>query len=139
MVKTGAAVLGGVLALLWALGLAIDRHATILWFDAVLALVSFAVVLLEHEEEMGTTRAAAPGLIGVGLVAVGIGGLALGQPRWASWANLLMACAYLALAVASAGRARGVHLHMNVPALAHARVRVTDAIARRRGGARRRP
>jgi hypothetical protein len=108
MIRVGAIVLGVGLALLWALGLWADRSATILWFDAVLALLSFGVAALEREDELGVSRGGAPALIALGLAAVGILGTAAGQARWAAIANFVFACAYAALAVAGASR-RGQH------------------------------
>jgi hypothetical protein len=106
MIKRGTVALGIALAVLAAVGLRVDRQASILWFDLVAAVLSVGVAALEQEDEMGPSRAGGPAVIGLGLAAVWIAGLVSQQPRWAVWANFLAACAYLALAAmgAAAGR-----------------------------------
>jgi hypothetical protein len=115
MIRIGTVALGGALALLWAVGLAVDRQAVVLWFDAVAALLSFGVAAIEHEEELGMSRAAGPAIIGLGLAAIWILALAWKQPAWVAWANFVAAGCYLALAAAGAMRAR------HPAPLAHAR------------------
>lgn len=111
MVRMGAIALGIGLTALWALGLWADRGAVILWFDAVLALLSFGVAGLEREDELGASRGGGPALIALGLATVAIVSVASRQPRWVSAANFLFACAYLGLAIASATRGRHVYAH----------------------------
>jgi hypothetical protein len=43
-------------------------------------------------------------VLGLGLAALWIAGLATHQPRWATWANFLAACASLSLGVVAASR-----------------------------------
>ena len=111
MVKTGMIVLGIGLTALWALGLWADRTAVILWFDAVLALLSFGIAGLEREEEMGASRGGGPALIALGLATVAIVSVATGQRAWVSGLNFLAACAYLGLAIAAASRGRHAYAH----------------------------
>lgn len=115
MVRIGAIVLGIGLTALWALGLWADRSALILWFDAVLALLSFGVAGLEREDEMGATRGGGPALVALGLTAVVIGSMASGQPAWVSAANFVFACAYLVLAIVAASRGRHVYARARSP------------------------
>jgi hypothetical protein len=102
MVRTWMIVLGFALALLWLLGLAADRQVTLLWFDAVAALLSFAAAGLIDEHDLGARRAGAPAVLGFGLAAVWIAGLAMRAPPWAVWANFALACGYFGLAIAAA-------------------------------------
>jgi len=111
MVRLGCIALGGALAALWALGLWADRSATILWFDAVFALLAFSVAALEREDELGASRGGAPALLALGLGIVAIVGLAAGQPRWAVWANFLAAFGALAIAIAGASSGREAYAH----------------------------
>jgi hypothetical protein len=99
-------VLGFALALLWLLGLAADRHVTLLWFDAVAAALSFTQAALMREDELGTTRGGGPAVIGLGLAAVWIAGMAMREPPWAVWANFALACGYIGLAIAAAASGR---------------------------------
>ena len=131
MIRAGAIALGIGLTALWALGLWADRSAVILWFDAVLALLSFGVAGLEREDELGLSRGGPPALIALGLAVLAIVGIAAGQPRWVNGANFLFACAYLALAIAGASH-RGQH------AFAQARSRMRPITWPRRGPARHR-
>ena len=102
MVRTWMIILGCALALLWLLGLAADRQVTMLWFDAVAALLSFAAAGLLHEHDLGPTRAGAPAVLAFALAAIWIVGLAMRQPPWAVWANFALACGYFGLAIAAA-------------------------------------
>jgi hypothetical protein len=106
MIRRGSIVLGVALLFLWAIGLRIDDGAEILWFDLVAAVVAFGIAALEREDEIGATRGLTPAILGLGLGALWIGGLATGQPRWAAWANFIAACAFLGLAIAAASRGR---------------------------------
>jgi hypothetical protein len=132
MIRVGVIVLGIGLTALWALGLWADRSAVILWFDAVMALLSFGVAGIEREDELGVSRGGAPALIGLGLAVIAIAGVARGQPRWANGANFLFALAYLSLAVVGASQ-RGQQ------AFAQARSRIRPVTWPRRGAARHRP
>jgi len=112
MVRTWLIILGFALALLWLLGLAADRSVTLLWFDAVAAVLSFTQAALIHEQDLGATRGGGPALLGLGLAAVWIAGLAMREPPWAVWANFALACGYLGLAIAAAAsREREVSGH----------------------------
>jgi hypothetical protein len=106
MIRRGSIVLGVALLFLWAIGLRADDRAVILWFDLVAAVLAFGVAALENEDELGATRGLGPAVVGLGLAAVWIGSLATGQPRWAAWANFILACAFLGLAIAGASRGR---------------------------------
>ncbi len=97
-------VLGAALALLAVIGLAVDRQATLLWFDAIAAMISIGgAFIVEDEREIGLSLGLGPMVIGLGLIAVfiaGVAGLAGHQPAWAVWANFVLGCASLALGVA---------------------------------------
>jgi len=129
MIRKGVVGLGVALAAFAVIGLRVDSGATILWFDLVAAVLSVGIAGLEHEEEMGASRALAPVLVGLGLAAVWIGGLAAGQPRWAAWGNFVAAAAYLGLAAASVAR-----MGEALPAARGLRARVPRP--RRRSGTR---
>jgi hypothetical protein len=103
MMQKGAFIIGMVMGIVWWFGLGADRSATILWFDAVGAVLSFGIGALVDGE---TRPSQAPGaaVLGMGLAAVWAVGMATHQPAWANWMNFLFAMAYLALAIGAATR-----------------------------------
>ena len=115
MVRKGVVILGIGLALLAAIGLAVDRQAHLLWFDVLAAVLSIGEVGLINERDLAAAAGAGPAVIAVGLTAVWIVGLASHQPAWTVWANFAFACAYLLLAIAAAARG-----HRRVARQAHA-------------------
>jgi hypothetical protein len=104
MLRISSFVLGLALGLFWLIGLQLDRSATILWFDAVAAIVSFATGALIDEPERNTAIAAPPVILGLGLAALWIFGTAGGQPAWVNWLNLFFGLCYLGVAVMAARR-----------------------------------
>ncbi|HSS40100.1 MAG TPA: hypothetical protein VLT58_15140, partial [Polyangia bacterium] len=70
MVRKSCFVLGIGLAILWWVGLSENHSATVLWFDAVAAVLSFGMAALVEEPEHSPGRAAGPAVLGVGLAAV---------------------------------------------------------------------
>jgi hypothetical protein len=102
MVRISSFVLGLALALFWWIGLQLDRSATILWFDAVAAILSFAVGGLVDDEHPASAHAAPPALLGLGLAVLWIAGTAGGQPAWVNWLNLFFGLTYLAVAAITA-------------------------------------
>ncbi len=100
MVRKSSYVIGLGLALLWWIGLSVDHSATLLWFDAVGAVVAFAIGgLVDDTLEHNPGNAFGPALLGLGLAAVWIIGIATHQPRWATWVQVPFAVACLAVAV----------------------------------------
>src|SRR6478735_1558479 len=53
MVRKSSFVIGLGLALLWAIGLGLNGHATMLWFNAVAAIVAFGIAGLVDERTTG--------------------------------------------------------------------------------------
>ncbi len=102
MVRKSCFVLGIGLAILWWVGLSENQSATVLWFDAVAAVLSFGMAALVEEPEHSPGRAAGPAVLGVGLAAVWIGGMAAHQPIWASWLNFVFALAFMGVATSAA-------------------------------------
>ena len=104
MVRRSSLIIGVGLALLWAIGLGLDRHASLLWFNAVAAIIAFSIGGLiqdEHDPANGVGLA----ILGLGLAALWIVGIASRQPTWAVWAQFPFAVACLAVAVmAASGR-----------------------------------
>lgn len=91
MLRKGLLILGGALALLSVVGLAVDRRATMLWFVVIAAILSIGVAfVVEDEHALGISRGAGPAVIGVGLIGVFVVGLAAHQPPWAVWLTLLL-------------------------------------------------
>jgi hypothetical protein len=112
MVRKSSLLLGLGLAILWWFGLHRDASATVLWFDAVAAVLSFGVAGIIGDGEESPAVSAVPALMGLGLGAVWLAGMARGQPAWANWMNFLFAVAYLGVAIASTvGARRRVHAH----------------------------
>lgn len=103
MVRRSSLVIGLGLALLWWIGLSLDRSATMLWLNGVAALIAFAIAGLVDETEPNPANAFGPGMLGLGLTALWIVGLTTHQPAWATWANFLFAAACLAVAVMAVG------------------------------------
>ena len=98
MLRKGLLILGGALALLSVIGLAVDPQATVLWFSVIAAILSIGgAFLVEDEHALGISRGAGPTVIGLGLVAVFIVGLASHQPAWAVWLTLLLGLGELML------------------------------------------
>jgi len=122
MVRRSSFVIGLGLALLWGIGLRLSPHASMLWFDAVAAVIAFSIaVLVDDTVEHDAGNALAPALLGLGLAALWIVGIASRQPAWIAWVQLPFAVACLGVAVMTAG-ARDVE----VGSRAHARTyRVT--------------
>jgi hypothetical protein len=107
MVRRSSYIIGLGLALLWWIGLSFKSNAGLLWFDAVGAVLAFGIAgLVDDTVESHPSYALGPAILGLGLTAVWIAGMASGQPAWASWMNFLFAAACLAVAVmaATAGR-----------------------------------
>jgi len=100
MVRIGSWVIGLGLALFWWIGLSLNHSATLLWFDAVAAVVAFGIGgLVDDSTEERASYALGPAVLGLGLAVVWIVGLATGQPAWVSWPNFAFACASLAISV----------------------------------------
>ena len=108
MIRKGSFLIGAGLALTWWIGLSLDSSAKILWFDAVAAVLAFGIGgIVDDSVEHRQSYAAGPAVLGVGLAALWIMGMAFHQPMWANWLNFLFAAASLGLAV-TAGSKRHV-------------------------------
>ena len=101
MVRKSCFILGIALGIFWWIGLSENQGATLLWFDAVAAVLAFGTAALLSEPERNPSRAFGPALIGLGLAVVWIGGMATGQPLWASWLNFAFAVAFLGVAASA--------------------------------------
>ena len=106
MVRRGSWVLGLGLALFWWIGLSLNHSATILWFNAIGAVVAFAIGGLVDDTEHNPANAFGPGMLGLGLAAVWIVSIATREPAWITWLNFLFAVACLAVAVLALGQRR---------------------------------
>jgi hypothetical protein len=107
MVRRSSFVIGLGLALLWWIGLSLNHSAGLLWFDAVGAILAFAIAgLVDDTVESSPANALGPAVLGLGLAAVWITGLASGQPRWVSWMNFLFAVVSLGVAAMAAAEGR---------------------------------
>src|SRR5262245_51538158 len=107
MVRRSSFIIGLGLALLWWIGLSLNHNATLLWFDAVGAVLAFGIGgLVDDTIERKQAYAFGPAVLGLGLALVWIAAMASSQPRWVAWFNFLFAVASLTVAVlaASAGR-----------------------------------
>jgi hypothetical protein len=104
MVRKSSFVIGLGLALLWGVGLKLSPHASMLWFDAVAAVIAFSIALLVDDTvEHDPGNALAPALLGLGLAAVWIVGVASREPAWLAWVHLPLAIACLGVAIMTAG------------------------------------
>lgn len=104
MVRKSSFVIGLGLALFWWIGLSLKPGATMLWFDAIAAVVAFAIGgLVDDSVETKPANAFGPAILGLGLAVVWIAGIASGQPAWVVWPNFAFAAACLAVAVMTAG------------------------------------
>jgi hypothetical protein len=104
MVRKSSYVIGLGLALLWVIGLGVNRHATLLWFDAVAAIIAFGIgSLVDETGEHNPANAFGPAMLGLGLAALWIVGIASSQPAWVAWLNFPFAVACLAVAVTAVG------------------------------------
>lgn len=107
MVRRSSFIIGLGLALLWWIGLSLNHNATLLWFDAVGAVLAFGIGgLVDDTFEHQPSYALGPAMLGLGLAVVWIAGMASGQPRWVAWFNFLFAAASLAVAVRAAAAGR---------------------------------
>ncbi len=105
MVRKGSFLIGAGLALMWWIGLSLDASAKILWFDAVAAVLAFGIGgLVDDSVEKRQSYAAGPAVLGIGLAALWVLGMAFGQPMWANWLNFGFAAASLGLAVAAGSK-----------------------------------
>lgn len=109
MVRKSCFILGMGLAILWWVGLSENHLATVLWFDAVAAVLSFGMAALLEEPERSPSRAIGPAVLGLGLAGVWIGGMGAHQPMWASWLNFAFAVAYLGVATSAVLGTRWAH------------------------------
>jgi len=109
MVRKSCFVLGIGLAILWWVGLSQNQSATVLWFDAVAAVLAFGMAALLDGPETSPSRPLGPAIVGLGLAAVWIGGMAAHQPIWASWLNFAFAAAFLGVAASAALATRWAH------------------------------
>jgi hypothetical protein len=109
MVRKSCFILGIGLAILWWVGLSENHSATVLWFDAVGAVLAFGIAALLPDPETNPSRALGPGLLGLGLAAVWIAGMSAHQPIWAAWLNFAFSLAFLGVATSAALSTRWVH------------------------------
>ncbi len=110
MVRKSCFILGIGLAILWWVGLSQNHAATVLWFDAVAAVIAFGIAaLLPDPEELTPSRALGPAVLGLGLAAVWIAGMAAGQPIWASWLNFVFALAFVGVSTSAVLSTRWAH------------------------------
>jgi hypothetical protein len=115
MVRRGSFLIGLGLALLWWIGLILHSSATMLWFDAVGAVIAFAIGgLVDDSYEPNPANALAPSLLGLGLAVVWIAALVSRQPWWVAWFNFLFAAACFAVAILSLGARRFGLTHQRV-------------------------
>ena len=92
MVRKGSFLIGPGLALMWWIGLSLDASAKFLWFDAVAAVLAFGIGgLVDDSVETRQSYAAGPAVLGVGLAALWILGMAFRQPMWVNWLNFVFA------------------------------------------------
>lgn len=110
MVRKSSFILGIALGVFWWIGLSQNPGATVLWFDAVAAVLAFGTAALVSEPERNPSRLAGPVILGLGLAILWIVGMSAGQPAWANWLNFLFALAFLGVAVAAALQPRMVHV-----------------------------
>ena len=104
MLRRSSLVIGLGLALLWGIGLRLSPHASMLWFDAIAAVIAISIgVLVDDSGEEDPGSALAPALLGLGLAALWIVGVASRQPAWVAWVQLPFAVACLGVAVMIAG------------------------------------
>jgi hypothetical protein len=112
MVRKSLLLLGLGLAILWWFGLSRNASATVLWFDAVGAVLSFGSAGLIGDADESSSLTVVPALFGLGFGAVAVASGARGQPAWATWMNFLFALAYLGVAIAAGlGARRRLHAH----------------------------
>ena len=109
MVRKSCFILGIGLAILWWVGLSENHTATVLWFDAVAAVLAFGIAALLEEPERNPSRALGPAVLGLGLAAVWIGALTGNQPAWASWLNFVFAASFLGVATSAMLGTRWAH------------------------------
>jgi len=102
MVRKSCFILGLALALSWWIGLSRDHSATVLWFNAVAAILSFGIGILVDDHDRRPSHAGGPVVLGLGMGALYIAGTAAHQPMWANLLNLLFAIAFLGVAVVTA-------------------------------------
>jgi hypothetical protein len=112
MVCKSLLLLGLGLAILWWFGLSRNPSATVLWFDAVGAVLSFGSAGLIGDADESSSLTVVPALFGLGFSAVAVASGARGQPVWATGMNFLFALAYLGVAIAAGvGARRRLHAH----------------------------
>jgi hypothetical protein len=109
MVRKSSFILGIALGVFWWIGLSENQGATVLWFDAVGAVLAFGTAALVSEPEHNPSRLGGPVILGLGLGILWIVGMASHQPPWANWLNFVFAVAFLGLAVAAALQPRMIH------------------------------
>ncbi|HVV50804.1 MAG TPA: hypothetical protein VHO06_14155 [Polyangia bacterium] len=110
MVRKSCFILGIALGIFWWVGLSENQGATVLWFDAVAAVLAFGTAALVSDPEHNPGRLGGPIILGLGLAVLWIVGMSTGQPVWANWLNFVFGVAFLALAVAAALQPRMVHV-----------------------------
>jgi hypothetical protein len=113
MVRKSSWVIGLGLALFWLIGLGLSRQTTMLWFDAVAAVIAFAIGGLVDESEYNPANAGGPAVLGLGLAALWIVSIATRQPIWFTWLNFVFAAACLVVAVMTLS-ARGIEIQHRV-------------------------
>ena len=107
MVRRSSFLIGLGLALFWWIGLSLNSSATMLWFDAVGAVIAFAIGgLVDDTFEVTPGNALGPSLLGLGLAVVWIAALVSHQPWWVAWGNFLFSAACFAVAILSLGGRR---------------------------------
>src|SRR5215469_4996128 len=110
MVRNSCFILGIALGVFWWVGLSQNQAATILWFDAVAAVLAFGTAALVSEPERNPGRLGGPVVLGLGLAVLWVVGMSIGQPGWANWLNFMFAVLFLGLAAAAALQPRMAHV-----------------------------
>jgi len=104
MVRKSSFLIGLGLALFWWIGLSLNHGMIMLWFNAIGAVVAFAIGgLVDDSVEHNPANAFGPGVLGLGLAALWIVAIDTRQPIWFTWLNFLFAAACLAVAVMALG------------------------------------
>jgi hypothetical protein len=110
MVRKSCFILGIALGIFWWIGLSENPAATVLWFDAVAAVLAFGTAALVSDPEHNPSRLGGPVILGLGLAVLWVAGMSSGQPGWANWLNFSFAVAFLGVAAAAALQPRLVHV-----------------------------
>lgn len=95
MLRASLTALGIAMLLLWIVGVVDHSTDWMTWLSGIAALLTFLLVPITRDDVGPAAVSIGPNLIGLGLIAIFIVGIATAASAWLTWFNFAAGCAYL--------------------------------------------